>query len=259
MGVVLVGPEGGVLLPFARACVELGVSFRWVEPSLAGLPDAGKQIAVVEVDSAAVAERLCRSLAGMAPPLPVIAVVADATLIDALLEFDVDDCAVSPVSHEGALVHLRLALSSRGPAASDVMPVSVGGSLRRPRLLVVDDEPLIGKSLAFMLSDGFEVETTTSAREALRLLDEGTVFDVLLCDLTMPEMSGAELYAELARRHPRMAERVVFLSGGVFDSATENFLAKVPNPMIEKPFDFEALRDVVSKLVEPSQRLSASG
>ena len=253
MGVVLVGREGGVLVPFARACTELDLSFRWVEPASETWLGRGAEVVIVEVRRASDASRARSALADVSPPVPLVAVVSDPSLADALLELGVDDCAVSPVSHDGALVHLRLALAPPRMAVSDVVAP-------RPRLLVIDDEPLIGKSLVYMLSDWFEVESTTSARDGLSRIDAGVQVDVVLCDLTMPDMNGAEFHAELEKRDRRLAARVVFLSGGVFNQETEAFLGTVSNPMIEKPFEVDALRAAIAAvLVDAAEAKLASG
>jgi CheY-like chemotaxis protein len=89
----------------------------------------------------------------------------------------------------------------------------------------------------------------TSAREALQLLADGARYDVILSDLMMPEMSGMQLFDELARAHPEMIERVVFMTGGAFTSSAHTFLDRVTNPCLEKPFTAAAVRDAIQRLV----------
>jgi CheY-like chemotaxis protein len=78
-------------------------------------------------------------------------------------------------------------------------------------------------------------------------MDHG--FDVVFCDLMMPDMSGVEFYAELERTAPQLVERVVFLTGGAFTPASRQFLARVPNPRLHKPFDAKVLRATVADLL----------
>ena len=80
------------------------------------------------------------------------------------------------------------------------------------------------------------------------------VFDVVLCDLMMPELSGMDFYARLQQAWPSMAERVIFLTGGAVSTRAAQFLDRVPNPRLDKPFDPTVLRRAVAKLVggEPS-------
>ena len=77
--------------------------------------------------------------------------------------------------------------------------VAAPPAARRLRLLVVDDEIAIGRTLAIALSDEFQVTTATSGREALQLLAGDAPFDVVLCDLMMPDVSGMDVYERVAQ------------------------------------------------------------
>ncbi|HEX4477231.1 MAG TPA: ATP-binding protein [Polyangiaceae bacterium] len=120
---------------------------------------------------------------------------------------------------------------------------------RKMRVLVVDDEPLVGAMLRRMLAQRHAVEVAASAEEALRMLD-AAVFDAIVCDVMMPEMTGMDLYATLRKRDPSLASRMVFMTGGAFLPRVAEFLATLENPTLEKPFDLEmltfALRQVVA-------------
>jgi len=91
-------------------------------------------------------------------------------------------------------------------------------SRRRLRVLLVDDQLLVLRATAGMLRE-FDVVTAGSAEEALRKVDEGSHFDVVVSDVSMPLMNGPELYARVRRRHPRLAERFVFLSGDGYQAS----------------------------------------
>jgi signal transduction histidine kinase len=114
----------------------------------------------------------------------------------------------------------------------------------RPRVLVVDDEPLYLQSLRRLLGKTCDVSTAASARAARDALSKGT-FDLVLCDLMMPEETGMDLYAQLARTKPAIAEAMVFMTGGTFTSRAREFLEQVPNLRFEKPFDAAQLRAVI--------------
>ena len=137
-----------------------------------------------------------------------------------------------------------------GPPQSTAAPPAVrsGPARLRARVLVVDDEPLIGATLARVLS-AHEVIAVHSAREALVRIGAGERFDAILCDLMMPDMSGMDLHASLAGSAPETAGRMVFLTGGIFTPAARAFADSIPNPMVEKPFDAGALRALVARLV----------
>jgi two-component system NtrC family sensor kinase len=87
-----------------------------------------------------------------------------------------------------------------------------------------------------------DVVTARSAVEALGHIHAGQQFDVILCDLMMPLMSGMEFYQRLSVEAPEQALRIVFLSGGAFTQASRSFLDAVPNARLDKPFDIKNLR-----------------
>jgi PAS domain S-box-containing protein len=143
-------------------------------------------------------------------------------------------------------VILRAARSPSAPPKPPAEPVRAG---RRGRVLVVDDEAMIGTAIRRTLSSEHDVTPLTSAREALDRILAGERFDVVLCDLMMPVMSGMDLYEELARSAPDQARRVVFLTGGAFTQRGQEFLDQVPNPRLDKPFDNQHLRAIVRERV----------
>jgi PAS domain S-box-containing protein len=118
----------------------------------------------------------------------------------------------------------------------------VPAAAARPRLLVVDDEPLVGRAVQRLLRDSAEIEVESSGRAAVARLAAGERFDVLLCDVMMPELPGPELHAEIARIDPGAAEAMVFMTGGAYTPREQAFLASVPNRCLEKPLDLAALR-----------------
>jgi len=117
---------------------------------------------------------------------------------------------------------------------------------KRLRLLVVDDEIAIGRTLAIALGDLFEVATATSGREALALIEGGQrEFDVVLCDLMMPDVSGMDVYERVVVHAPSLARRFVFVTGGAFTDRARAFIERVQTPVIEKPFDLSTLPDLL--------------
>jgi CheY-like chemotaxis protein len=116
---------------------------------------------------------------------------------------------------------------------------------RRGRVLVVDDDLQVCRLIARLLEAEHEVVTAVSAAQALELIRGGERFDLVLCDLVMPQMSGMDLHAELTRAAPGMAEKMVFMTGGVFDDKASEFLDSVPNAQVLKPFCRTALRQLI--------------
>ncbi len=117
---------------------------------------------------------------------------------------------------------------------------------RRGRVLVIDDDPIIGTSLGRILRD-HDVIAVRSGRAALAHLAEDRDIDVILCDVMMPEMTGMELHAELARIAPHLIDRMVFITGGAFVPRARAFLEELPNERLEKPFDLHTLRSLVRR------------
>src|SRR5262245_34720474 len=83
---------------------------------------------------------------------------------------------------------------------------------RRARLLVVDDEPQIGNTLRLLLDPDHEVVPVTSAREALERIQLDRAFDIIFCDLMMPEVSGTDFYKQLSTSAPELLDRLVFMT-----------------------------------------------
>jgi len=134
--------------------------------------------------------------------------------------------------------------TSPGPAGFAGQEPGSGTLARLARILIVDDEPALGAALRRMLRE-YDVVVTSSGAEALAHLSSGERFDSILCDLTMPVMGGDELYREIQRVAPEQVERIVFITGGPTTGSARDFIATVPNPIIEKPFDPKSLREML--------------
>jgi CheY-like chemotaxis protein len=133
---------------------------------------------------------------------------------------------------------------SMRPRTQPSLPVQAAG--RRLRIMLVDDEPSVVRALQRALRE-HELVVAFSGSEALEVLDSGQTFDIVFCDLMMAQLSGMELYETVRRRYPGIQDRFVFMTGGAFTQQAKDFLASVPNPIVEKPFDIRALRALVSR------------
>jgi PAS domain S-box-containing protein len=159
---------------------------------------------------------------------------------------------ISVQSELGQGTTFRVVLpASRGPirVAKPVGTSSKNLSLPPASVLVVDDEPAVGFAVRRVLR-AHEVAVVTTAQAALDLLATGREFDVILSDLMMPGMSGIEFHGALARLYPKMASRVVFVTGGAFTPEANDFLDRVSNERMEKPFELHQLREMVQKFVK---------
>ncbi|HEX8537741.1 MAG TPA: response regulator, partial [Cystobacter sp.] len=136
------------------------------------------------------------------------------------------------------------------PSREPVPPRAEAAATRRGRLLVVDDEARVLSSLERTLGRTHEVITFERAQAALAWMAQGQPWDLVLCDVMMPEMTGMEFHAALAQRMPERARDIIFITGGAFTATAREFLARVDNARLDKPFDFQALRALVEARLE---------
>jgi len=131
----------------------------------------------------------------------------------------------------------------KDPQPTDVTPLGVP---RRARVLIVDDEPLLGAAVARRLPE-HETEVATSGREAIEILGRED-FDVVLCDLMMEDVTGMGLHAWLTEHEPAVTEQLIFMTGGVYTPESRAFVKRVSNTVLEKPVDIEALKRLIQQL-----------
>lgn len=131
------------------------------------------------------------------------------------------------------------------------------------RVLVVDDQALMRRSLVRLL-DGCEVVSAASPSEAVAVLQSGTEFDAIVCDVMMPEMSGPELYARCHARWPEIARRFVFASADpiaarlmILDAAA-SVGAESPPVLLKKPTTRVALLAAVSAVARDAGHRSGT-
>jgi CheY-like chemotaxis protein len=105
------------------------------------------------------------------------------------------------------------------------------------RILLIDDEPLLLKSYGRYLERDFdhEVVRALGGAEALARLEGDDPFDLVFCDLSMPDVDGVEVHRAVCEYHPEMMARFVFLTGGVIDEATESYVEQSGVQVLSKP------------------------
>jgi signal transduction histidine kinase/ActR/RegA family two-component response regulator len=157
------------------------------------------------------------------------------------------DIAVDSVLGKGTTIRIALPPSEmEEPAMTSVHDAPPRQtSSERMRVLIVDDDRPVAAAIALEL-DEHDVVVAESGREALNILRGDKDFDVILCDLMMPEVSGVDVYEALRLLDPRLLERVVLMTGGAFTPRASEFLSSVNAPMLEKPFAPGQLRAIAS-------------
>jgi PAS domain S-box-containing protein len=149
--------------------------------------------------------------------------------------------------HKGSVFRVLLPAAPFDPPAERVLLPSMRPEpVHRARVLIVDDDAVLARTLCRVLQ-GQDVAVATNGREAFELLLTGRRFDVILCDLMMPVMTGMELHARITEKLPHLVESMIFITGGAFTPATRAFLDQVSNECLEKPFDARNLRALVQR------------
>ncbi len=131
-------------------------------------------------------------------------------------------------------------------------PGEAAGRGRLPAVLVVDDDPLVGRMIDRILRESHEVVIAESAKAGLERLAAGDTFDAIVCDLMMPDMTGMDLYGALAEVAPALQPKTVFVTGGAYTERSRHFSELVSNPVVHKPFDADTLRDALATVMGSS-------
>jgi len=124
------------------------------------------------------------------------------------------------------------------------------------RVLIIDDEPSIRFALRLWFErQGWAVDEANDGAEALSLLvsphSGRGEYDVIVCDLRMPGMSGAQLHARLKIECPALIDRLVFTTGDDVASPPVGSILGSHQRVLQKPFEFTALRQLVESITGP--------
>ena len=124
---------------------------------------------------------------------------------------------------EGTTFRVTLRRASTGLTAENpLQPTGAPLEGEMATVLMIDDEQALGRALPRLLAP-HRVTVTPRAPEALALIDAGEAFNVILCDLMMPESTGMDFHAALREKHPELSERVIFMSGGGLTAGARDF------------------------------------
>jgi len=155
---------------------------------------------------------------------------------------------------QGTEVTLRLPAASEADGSTVLdSPSEAQSSDQRPRVLVVDDEPSLCRSLERTLRRDHDVVTVGSGAEAQVLLAEDQGFDVILCDLMMPHITGMDLHRWVQAYVPQLAPRMLFMTGGAFTEEAQSFLGGLQNLQLDKPFDKVLLLQSIQQIAGGSE------
>jgi PAS domain S-box-containing protein len=142
-------------------------------------------------------------------------------------------------------VSLPIAPESSGSSRPGQDSRSESGDVLDGRVLLLDDDERLTQVVSRALSSEHEVQVVNSVGDALRLLHTGQRYDLILCDLMMPRVTGMDFYRDLMLLDRKQAEKVVFMTGAAVLPKARAFLDSVDNPRLEKPFELAALRALI--------------
>jgi len=122
----------------------------------------------------------------------------------------------------------------------------VGG---KENILVVDDEEIVRSTISAMLIDlGYSVQSTKSGKEALDILAKKKKFDLVLLDMTMPEMGGKEVFERI--RHLKTKAKVIISSGYSDTILGEDSFARKVDGFLQKPYQIEDLSRKIREVLD---------
>ena len=111
----------------------------------------------------------------------------------------------------------------------------------RARVLIVDDEPMLLRSLEETVRGEADVVTVLGGESALELLARDRAFDLVLCDLQMPRLDAVAFHARLTELAPELLGRFVVMTGGAVTARATRFMETVRPRVLSKPIDVDAL------------------
>ena len=130
--------------------------------------------------------------------------------------------------------------------------VSKGYPMAAVRVLIVDDEPLITAAVAGTLArHGYHAVAASGARQAFEIIRSGSSIDVVLSDVTMPEMCGTDLVREIARSFPGTACLLMTGTMGAMNLPPEV-------PLLRKPISTRDLIDAIERVTSKNREHRAN-
>jgi CheY-like chemotaxis protein/two-component sensor histidine kinase len=151
-------------------------------------------------------------------------------------------------STQGAGTTLIVTLPLAEAKAAAPAPLAPAEARPRLKVLVVDDEPDLRRTLVRILRKQHDVEVAENGAQVLERVARGERWDVVLCDLLMPNVTGIELYESLQASDPALAARMAFMTGGAASERSAEFLRTMTSPRLDKPFDPAELLALISRI-----------
>jgi len=140
------------------------------------------------------------------------------------------------------------------PIEALVKPVASSRIRTKATVMLIDDDERILRTYARLLREPYDVILATNGSEAIELFESGTRADVIICDMSMPEMDGQQFYLWLCDQRPLLAQRLIFVSAGARGPSEDRFLSLVERPVLMKPVTRDVLLlEIERALITPVQ------
>jgi CheY-like chemotaxis protein len=153
------------------------------------------------------------------------------------------------VDHQGNLA-MTISLMEAAGIAGTKTPSSIAASPhRRGTILIADEEVAVIRSLRRVLDQYYDIFAARSGEEALEVLRSNPHIEVVLYDVSMPRLGGIEFYNAVKSTNEPYADRIIFVKAGSYDTDVTEFLARIKNPVVDKPFDIPDLNDLVASML----------
>ena len=124
----------------------------------------------------------------------------------------------------------------------------MSGGAVRPRLLIIDDEPMLLRAYQRSLATWYDIEVVASGAAALDLLARDDRWDAILCDLMMPEIDGVAVHEWVRAECGALSERMLFSTGGAFTPRTIAFTEQLGDRVVQKPVQLNDLRAAIERV-----------
>ncbi len=155
---------------------------------------------------------------------------------------------------QGSCFRVKLPISPRstrrgGGISTAVLPRASRRVRRSARVLLIDDMDAPRRAIRRLMDREHVVEEAASGAEGLELLAAGPPFDVVLCDLMMPEMDGMGFYRRALEIDSGLIDRCIFLTGGAFTEDSQASLGDVDVPVLGKPLTRATLLGAIDEIL----------
>lgn len=159
--------------------------------------------------------------------------------------------SIIATSEPGRGTSFEVVLPGAPPHEVELPTSAAPGSGPRLRLLIIDDDPILLAMYRRWLGDYYDLETAEGAAAGFEALERDERYDAILCDVMMPDVSGIDFFHTLRGRRPDLAERLIFVTGGIFTEEAQSGLEDAGRPCLFKPFEIEELVECLDELRRP--------